>query len=341
MNKKLWLFAAAGTAIIVYFIKSPTGNVEPPITKPSFSLLSQSGRTLLQRQSDNYSLSQEISADGVIAAKQNPFQKTTNLFSSAETATSQPRRIESNGIVIHNTNSEYNDSANYSSNAESTSVIYISDYDNSEITACRKRIDGTFNCQVALSGLFGPENITVIQNKLYITNLNNSSLTVCNIDTRANINRCDNVPIATRSPAYLFYSEQQLFISDFGQKNIEACQIDANGNIISCNSTSGIFPGLFKTVNYNGYNYSTDCMNNKIDKCINMYSTACTSIRDTTFSCPLTIAAFNGFAYIANNTVPNVIQCKIEPSGDFSACMVIDSNLKMPIGIAEFVATPK
>lgn len=344
MPKKLLLILLfiISIAVIYIYIKSP----DEDLTRHNI-LDGDRSTTLLQRQAINQSFAMSVRNKKSLVEKahdllypEKPASKyVTSISISSNNNSINNRHSESNGIVLYDNNAP--DSASGSDTTfESKSIIFISENTGNQISSCTQRIDTTFNCHVSIGGLFGPEMLLAIQNKLYITNMNNNSLTVCNITPQGSIVQCNNIAVPLNAPVWLLYSNQQLYIADFGVKNTILCQIDSNGDLISCSPTTGLTPANFKTITYKGYNYSTDWMNNAINKCINMYSTACTKIKDPTINGPLTIFIYSNYAYITNNSADmktqNVIRCLVDPNGEFSACTPISGNMKSPIGVAEF-----
>lgn len=345
MNKKILMLIIACILILSYIVHAKHHLKHSPQKNNWFGKRTES---LIQKQSTNYAKEKMINSSNDTTASNPDMQVfSVNYLKQVNQKHNQKNsKFESNGIVIHNTsNDDNNDDMQGATNSESKPVLFISDYDNNQVDSCIMRLDGTFNCKVALTGLYGPENIVIIQSKLYITNLNNSNISVCDIGNNGQIYSCNSITVAIKSPVNFFYANSELFISDMMVKSTETCQIDASGNIISCNKSTGILPELFKTVNYNEYSYSTNWSANAINQCINMYSTACNKITDPTIVGPLTIKIFSGYAYIANCSLSttsascgnhNVIQCKVQQNGNFTSCQILSDDIKFPVGIAQF-----
>lgn len=257
---------------------------------------------------------------------------------TANNGMSLPGKMSSQPI---SSNTYIADSSDYAPPlGESTPIIYISDNDANQIFSCTNNTQGnTLKCHIAINNLFGPQNILVIEQKLYILNIKNSNITVCNINSVGTLVNCSNTLLPISNPVHFYYDQQQLYISDFGVKQVIRCDLDNNGDLSSCDRASNIYPALFSTVNLNGYNYSTNYFKNAINKCINMYSDACTLIKDPTIKGPLTFAVYNNQAYIVNainSSAYNISACNIQSNGDLSDCHIVVNNLPMPIGIAGY-----
>jgi hypothetical protein len=225
-------------------------------------------------------------------------------------------------------------------------IVYISVNDldsttssnDNQIILCMLQGKNLTNCSPAIYGLFGPENLLVLGNKLYIVTYNNSSIVVCNLNQLGGIINCSNTTLPITEPVNIVYLGQQLYISNFNATKIAACDLDSNGNIIYCDVTQGIAKIYLQSRSANGYFYTPSFYSNSITKCsVSSNNQACSSISSQSISEPLTVEVFNTSAYIINAS-SSIINCNILTDGDFADCMVVESGMnEQPIGIAMYI----
>jgi hypothetical protein len=244
---------------------------------------------------------------------------------------------EFGGIAISN---EYV----YQKSNENINVIYISEYDTNKIISCDITAHKLVNCSTALTGLAGPQNIIIINKKIYIVNRITATITACDLLHNGKISSCNNTPLPIKDPIHIIYDSGGVFyISNFNAKLISSCELDNNGNITMCVKTVGIHPNLFKYTTLSGYGYSPGFLVNAINKCSNIYNEpSCIQIKDPTIKGPLTIKILNNYAYIISMTnsdtqVTDITSCEILPNGDFTGCIKIANNLKLAIGLAVYI----
>ena len=243
--------------------------------------------------------------------------------------------IDFGGIA---TSSEYV----YQNNNENVDVLYISEYDTNRIISCDITALKLVNCSTALTGLAGPQNIIIINKKIYIINRLIATITACDLQHNGKIISCKNTSLPIKDPVRIIYDSGGVFyISDFGVKSIISCELNNNGSITRCAKAVGIHPNLLEYTTFGGYGYSNGYSANAINKCSMNYneSLSCSQIKDPAIKNPLTIRILNNHAYIINMTesktqATHITSCAILPNGDFTGCMNIANNFKLALGLA-------
>lgn len=189
---------------------------------------------------------------------------------------------------------------------------YVSNFSNNTVSQCVVNADGSFSgCASSggeFSGNYGLYKIAIatINNTpyAYVTNVNNSTVSKCNINSDGSFSNCAavgnqfnsafGIAIATiNNTPYAYVTNT----TDNNGYSIDKCPLDASGNFSSCS-----------VISENDFNVPTG----------------------------IAIANFMGasYAYITNLNNSTVSQCTIDSNGNFSSCTLTGNDFSQPIGIA-------
>lgn len=222
----------------------------------------------------------------------------------------------------------------------SGTMIYIGDYLKNQIISCNITNGVFFNCKAALvSNLNGPEGILIVNNKLYVANMNNNSITSCVLDNSGNITNCNNNPInigVQQYPIYLVYFGQRIHTANGALNELAICALDfsqCSQSSIKNNSLLTLY-----TQQYNSYSYllgydESATKNVLVTKCVNG-NMSCKFERNPLISNVSFFVLNSGYIYLDDYNKNTIVGCNLGANGDFFNCQIVSNSMAAPTGLA-------
>jgi 6-phosphogluconolactonase (cycloisomerase 2 family) len=211
-------------------------------------------------------------------------------------------------------------------------TILTGGVDNPSVFSLRPKVCGYNGAVCSIPIASNIVRVTTSPRSAFITNFNNSTLSVCQTNADGALSNCTVFQDPSfNGPAGVTLNSAGIYldIANYNDNSVSICPINANGILGTCTrEVDPTFngPNSIKSNLITDYVYVTNYNNNTVSICPitspGVFSN-CTAVSSPSFSGPNTIAlnTIGTFAYITNNFNDTVSVCPINSTGMFGTCV--------------------